>query len=97
MDDDSSNDSGQAANDGRDNKRAFRWGTIVAAVVAVVALGYNMVSNERASPLGRDAASTTQSHKVPAPAAPAGTEAPAPGTAGGQTGGGAAGSGQPGK
>lgn len=91
-------DATQARSDRRDNKRAFRWGAIAVAVLVVLALGYNMVSHERAGPLGPDAATSAQRHQPPSgPAAGGSNNAAGPGTAGGTSTGAATGTGQPGK
>ena len=81
--------------DRQDNKRAFRWGAIAVALLAVLALGYNMVSYERAGPLGPEPATTTQRQQSAAPPVGGANNAAGPGTAGGSNTGAATGTGQP--
>ena len=85
----------QPTQDRRDNKRAFRWGAIAAAVAVVLALSYNMVSHERAGPLGPEPATSTQRQHLPAAPARGSDTAAGPGTAGGTSTGAATGTGQP--
>ena len=65
-------DAGRDASGGRKNNRASRWGEIVVAAVAAVALGYNVASYERKGPVQRSAASTKQGHTLPAAATASG-------------------------
>lgn len=85
----------QPRQDRQDNKRAFRWGAIAAALVAVLALGYNMVSHERAGPLGPQPATSTQRQPPATPTDGGTNNAAGPGTAGGSNTGAATGTGQP--
>lgn len=85
----------QPTQDRQDNKRAFRWGAIAAALVAVLALGYNMVSHERAGPLGPEPATSTQRQQSAAPPVGGADNAAGPGTAAGSNTGAATGTGQP--
>lgn len=88
-------DATQGRHDRRDNKRAFRWGAIAVAALVVLALGYNMVSHERAGPLGPDAATSTQRQQAPSPAAGGSNNPAGPGTAAGSSTGAVSGTGQP--
>lgn len=88
-------DATQAGADRRDNKRAFRWGTIAVAVAAVLALGYNLVSHERAGPLNPDSSTSVQRRQAPDPASGGSNGAAGPGTAAGNSTGAASGTGQP--
>ena len=54
-------------NETRDNRRAFRWGAIAVAVLIVLALGYNMISYERAGPLGPETPTQEQATQQPRP------------------------------
>ena len=85
----------QASSDRSDNKRAFRWGAIAVAVLVVAALGYNMVSHERAGPLGPEAPTATQQQRAPEPGAGGTSGAAGPGTAAGTNTGAASGTGEP--
>jgi cell division protein FtsN len=51
----------------RDNRRAFRWGAIAVAVLIVLALGYNMISYERAGPLGPETSTQERATQQPRP------------------------------
>ena len=64
----------RARDDRQDNRRAFRWGAAAVAVLVAGALGYNLLSHERAGPLNPE---------TPAAHQPA---APAPSAAGGNSG-----------
>ena len=85
----------QARHDRRDNKRAFRWGAGAVAVLVVLALGYNMVSRERAGPLSPEAPTSEQRQQAPDPATGGSSNGAGPGTAGGRNTGAATGTGQP--
>lgn len=83
----------EVRHDRQDNKRAFRWGAVVVAVLVAGAVGYNLVSRERAGPLNPDSAATQQ--HSPAPAAGGQSGAAGPGTAGGTSTGDTSGTGAP--
>jgi len=85
----------QASNDRSDNKRAFRWGAIAVAVLVVAALGYNMVSHERAGPLGPETPTATQQRRAPTPDSGGTSGAAGPGTAAGTNTGAATGTSEP--
>jgi len=85
----------QAHNDRRDNKRAFRWGAIAFAVLLAGALGYNMLSHDRAGELNPQAPTATQQQATPAPADGGTSGAAGPGTAGGRSTGDTSGTGAP--
>jgi hypothetical protein len=68
-------------NETRDNKRAFRWGAIAFAVLLALAVGYNMLSHERAGPLNPETP-TQQAAPEPSQGGAAGAGA-GPGTGAG--------------
>ncbi|MBS0451993.1 MAG: hypothetical protein JSS14_11820 [Proteobacteria bacterium] len=74
-------DAAKDASKGSRSKRASRWGEIVVAAVAAVALGYNVASYDRKGPVEPGAAGSKQGHKAPAAAAAA-TGGGQPGQAG---------------
>ena len=73
----------QARHDRQDNKRAFRWGAIAVAVLIAMALGYNLVSHERAGPLNPQAPAAAQQQQQPAPSEGGTSGAAGPGTGAG--------------
>lgn len=77
----------RARDDRQDNKRAFRWGAVAVAVLVAGALGYNMLSHERAGPLNPETPAVQQP-AAPAPSAAGGNSGGANGAAGPGTGGG---------
>ena len=81
-----------ARHDRQDNKRAFRWGAVLVAVLIAGAVGYNLVSRERAGPLNPDTPTTQQR---PAPAEGGQSGAAGPGSAGGTGTGDTSGTGAP--
>ncbi len=82
-------------NETRDNRRAFRWGAIAVAILVVLALGYNMISYERAGPLGPETP-TQQAAPQSKPAESGGAAGAAgPGTGAGSNTGAASGTGAP--
>lgn len=90
------NEASQARTDRRDNKRAFRWGAVAVAVLLAAALGYNMVSHERAGPLGPEPATQQQAAPEPSPPDAGGTSGAAgPGTGAGTGTGAESGTGAP--
>lgn len=82
----------QARSDRRDNRRAFRWGAIAIVVLALGAMGYNLLSRERSGPLNPDAVTT---QKAPAPVEGGQSGAAGPGTGAGTGTGDATGTGAP--
>ena len=68
--------------DSRDNKRAFRWGAMAVILLIVLVLGYNLVSYERAGPLG-PGTNTEQATPKPAPSEGGSAGGAGPGTGAG--------------
>lgn len=78
----------------RDNKRAFRWGAMAVILLIVLALGYNLISHERAGPLN-PGTSMEQPTPKPAPSEGGSATGAGPGTGAGTGTGAAAGTGTP--
>ena len=76
----------QAHDNRHDNKRAFRWGAAVVAVLVVGALSYNLLSRDRAGPLNPETPAVQQ--RAEPAASPFGGDAGTNGAAGPGTGGG---------
>lgn len=81
-------------NETRDNKRAFRWGAMAVILLIVLALGYNLISHERAGPLSPEG-SVEQPSPEPAPSQGGAAGAAGPGTGAGTGTGAASGTGAP--
>jgi len=74
----------QAHDNRHDNKRAFRWGAGLVAVLVVGALSYNLLSHDRAGPLNPEAPAVQQ-RADPSPSS-SGSDSGANGAAGPGTG-----------